>query len=126
MIALAAVASFLCIARLEFNYKSLLVARARIGGQPGRWKPVFRDFLNIWLATFGVFVACLVVVAIAVAVAVGGSIALVAGMKKMGLMFVLLMLALGIGFIFLLFLASAPARAYREARLFRLVWATSA
>jgi uncharacterized membrane protein YjgN (DUF898 family) len=122
IVAVAAIASFLCFVRLEFNYKSLMVARARIGGQPGRWKPVYRDFLHIWLATLGVFVACVVVVAIAVAVAVGGSFALLGGMKKPGLMFFVLMLAFGIGLIFLLFLASAPARAYREARMFRLVW----
>ena len=122
IVGVAAIASFLCFVRLEFNYKSLAVARARIGGQPGRWKPVFRDFLNIWLATLGVFVACVVVVAIAVAVAVGGSFALLGGMKKPGLMFILLMVAFGIGLVFLLFLASAPARAYREARMFRLVW----
>jgi uncharacterized membrane protein YjgN (DUF898 family) len=40
----------------------------------------------------------------------------------MGLMAVLLGLALGLLSIFVLFLASGPARAYREARMFRLVW----
>jgi len=37
-------------------------------------------------------------------------------------MAVLLAIALVIGTIFILFLASGPARAYREARVFRLVW----
>lgn len=122
MAAVAAVASFLCIVKLEFNYKSLLVARARIGGQPGRWKPVYGDFLRIWLATLGVFVLTLVVIGVLAGIAIGGSAALFATQKKAGLLFVLLMFALGVAAIFVMILASAPARAYREARMFRLVW----
>ena len=33
-----------------------------------------------------------------------------------------MIVALGVGAVFLLFLVSAPARAYREARIFHLVW----
>ena len=112
----------LWIIRLEFNYKSLLVKRGRIGGQPGRWKPVFGDFVRIWLATLGVFLASLVLVVLAVAGALGGSFALSGKVRDMGLMALLVGLALTVGAIALLFLASAPARAYREARMFRLVW----
>jgi uncharacterized membrane protein YjgN (DUF898 family) len=118
----AAAGSFLCLVKLEFNYKSLLVARARIGGQAGRWKPVFGDFLRIWLATLGVFLLSVLVVATLVGLAFGGSIALIAGKKAAGFLFFLMMLGMFVGAIFALFLASAPARAYREARMFRLVW----
>lgn len=119
----AAAATFLCVVRLEFNYKSLLVSRASIGAQAGRWKPVYRDFLSVWLATLGVFVVCVAVVAALVALVAGGSIAMLAGPRKSGPLFVIvMMLVLGLLSIFVLFLASAPARAYREARMFNLVW----
>lgn len=112
----------LCIIRLEFNYKSLLVAKARIGGQPGRWKPVYRDFVRIWLATLGVFLLCVVIVAGLVALAFAGSFVALVGLRKLGMFAVLIAVAIGVAMIFLLFLASAPARAYREARMFQLVW----
>lgn len=114
--------TILCIIRLEFNYKSLLVARGRIGGQPGRWKPVFGDFVRIWLATVGVFFASVLLVGVLIGVMLGGSIALFAGVMQSGLVAVLVGLLAAILAIFVLFLASAPARAYREARMFQLVW----
>ncbi|RYF42591.1 MAG: DUF898 domain-containing protein [Comamonadaceae bacterium] len=114
--------TFLCIIRLEFNYKSLLVLRAAIGSHSGRWKPVYRDFVKIWLATLGVFLASMLVVGAVTALAVGGSVATLSGIKKPGFMAFLIIAALVIGFIFMLFLASAPARAYREARMLQLVW----
>lgn len=122
LVALGAVLSVLCIIRIEFNYKSLLVLRSSLGGQVGRWKPVYSDFVRIWLATLGVFLAG---VAVVVVLAVG--VVLAAGLSwghtpARGMMFVLLMalavLAVIAGFI----IASAPARAYREARMFRLIW----
>lgn len=115
-------ASVLCAIRLEYNYKSLMVARGRIGGQPGRWKPQFRDFVGIWLATLGVFVLGVALVSALLAATLGGSFVLLKGMKGGGVMAVLVGIAVGVATIFLLFLASAPARAYREARMFRLVW----
>lgn len=118
----ALVVTVLCVIRLEFNYKSLMVARGRIGGQAGRWKPVFGDFLRIGLATIGVFLACLVAVAAVLALAIGGSIAAFGNMENLGLMAFLAVVALALGALFVLFLASAPARAYREARMFKLVW----
>lgn len=118
----AFVVTLVCAMRLEFNYKSLLVARARIGGQPGRWKPVFGDFVKIWLATIALFLVSVLLVGIAIAAALGGSFAVFSKMKNMGLMAVLLGIAFIVGSIFILFLASGPARAYREARVFRLVW----
>ena len=120
--AVALVASILCAIRLEFNYKSLLVARARIGGQPGRWKPVFGDFVRIWLATLGVFFLSVLLVGVAIAAAMGGSFALLRKLQGSGALVVLLAVAMIVVGIFILFLASGPARAYREARIFQLVW----
>ena len=113
----------LCVIRLEFNYKSLLVAKARIGGQPGRWKPVFGDFVRIWLATVAVFIGCLLLVAVLLVATLGGFGALLPReTERMGLMAVLLMLVMFVAAVFILFLASGPARAYREARMHQLVW----
>ena len=122
IVGLALLLSVLCIIRLEFNYKALLVARGRIGGQAGRWKPVFGDFVRIWLATLGVFILSVLVVALLVALAVGGSIALLAANRGSGLAAALFMVLALLGGLFLMLLASAPARAYREARMFQLVW----
>lgn len=119
---LALVLTVLCIVRLEYNYKSLLVKRARVGNQAGRWKPVYADFLKIWLATVAVFVGCVLLLGGALAVVAGGSFALLGGLKNKGFLAVLIIVALVVGMIFMAFVASAPARAYREARLFQLVW----
>ena len=54
--------------------------------------------------------------------ALGGSFALLKGMKGAGTMAILIGIAVGLLSLFVLFLASAPARAYREARMFQLVW----
>jgi uncharacterized membrane protein YjgN (DUF898 family) len=119
---LAVVLSLVCLIRLEFNTKSLLVRRGRIGGQAGRWKPVFGDFVRIWLATLGVFIGGVLVVALAGAALVGGSVAFLQRAKAPGLGAILFFITFGFAAIFLLFLASGPARAYREARMFRMVW----
>ncbi len=119
---LALVLTVLCIVRLEFNYKSLLVRRARVGNQAGRWKPVYADFLKIWLATVAVFVGCVLLLGASTAAVAGGSVALLGGLKDRGMLAFLIIALLTVGTIFMVFLASAPARAYREARLFQLVW----
>jgi uncharacterized membrane protein YjgN (DUF898 family) len=117
------IVTFLCIIRLEYNYKSLLVARAYIGAQAGRWKPVYGDFVRIWLATLGVFLGTALVFALLVAaVVMGGSMAGVGRPRPMGVGMVLAVIAAVLAFLFGLLLASAPARAYREARMFQLVW----
>lgn len=114
--------SVLCLIRIEFNTKSLLVRRGRIGGQAGRWKPVFGDFVRIWLATVGVFLAGVLVVSLVGALLVGGSIAALQGANERGLAAIMAIVTAVIVGIFMLFLASGPARAYREARMFRLMW----
>jgi uncharacterized membrane protein YjgN (DUF898 family) len=116
------VATFLLVIRLEFNYKSLLVSRAFVGAQAGRWKPVYRDFVRIWLATAGVLLAAIAAVAALLVLLFGGSMAMVAVLKGGGVVAATMIALLVLLFIFLLFLASAPARAYREARMFQLMW----
>jgi len=121
LVLVALVLSLLCVIRLSFNYQRLLVRRARIGAQAGHWKPDFRDFMRIWVATVGVFLLAAVVVG-AVLWGLAASMAVFSAPKAAGFMrFILIglsVLALLLG----LLLALAPARAYREARMFRLVW----
>jgi uncharacterized membrane protein YjgN (DUF898 family) len=118
--ALGLVITVLCIIRLEFNYKSLLVSRARIGTQAGRWKPVYRDFVGIWLGTVGVLVASTLVFGLLVAL-VASSFAF-SGHKPGGASGVLMGIAAGLAFLLGMLLALAPGRAYRQARMFQLVW----
>jgi uncharacterized membrane protein YjgN (DUF898 family) len=123
MIALGVVLSLLCIIRLEFNYKSLLVLRAGIGEQRGRWKPVYSDFLKVWVATIGVFIVSVLLAVGLLALLMGGSYAMFADMKGgMSPKVVAVILLAIFGVFVVLILASAPARAYREARMFQLIW----
>jgi uncharacterized membrane protein YjgN (DUF898 family) len=125
LIALGLLLSVLCVIRLEFNYRSLLVLRSRIGDEPGRWKPVYLDFVKLWLATLGVFIASVAVLAAVAAGLLRGSWALFKALGQgggMGLGLFLLILAGIAAMLFVLLLATAPARAYREAALFRLTW----
>mgnify|MGYP003386177248 CR=1 FL=1 len=120
LIAIGLVLSVLCIIRVEFNYKSLLVLRAGIGKQRGRWKPVYSDFVRIWGATIIVFlagVALILGLAAGAAYTVQSMFSAVRGPA----MFVLIFF-IAIAAILGLILASAPARAYREARMFKLIW----
>lgn len=121
---LGLVLTVLCFIRLEYNYKSLLVLRAQVGNERGRWKPVYMDFVKVWLATVAVFIVTVVVMWIAVLVAAGSSIAMLVASagKGLGLWLFVIIIAAFVGGIFLMFLASAPARAYREARMFQLMW----
>lgn len=119
------VITILCVVRLEYNYKSLLVLRAHIGGETGRWKPVYADFVRIWMATIAVFAVSMVVVIalltglfLALAGGGGGLRGATADSGKIALFIVLI----PIGILFALVLGSSPARAYREARMFQLVW----
>ena len=116
--------SLLCLIRLEYNYKSLLVRRTLIGSQAGRWKPVYRDFVRIWLASVGVFVlsVALIVGVVALLGVLFGGLALLSGSRPMGMMAVVLVMALLFGGFLAIFLAATPALAYREARMFQLMW----
>ena len=125
LLVLGLILSILCFIRLEYNYKSLLVLRARLGAEHGRWKPVYMDFVKVWLATVAVFILCALLVWAVTAALMGGSIAmLMMGQGSKGnILWIILIAIVGvIAFFFLLLLASAPARAYREARMFQLLW----
>lgn len=115
--------TLLCIIRLEYNYRSLLVLRARIGNQMGRWKPVYMDFVRIWLATVGFFLLLALAVSLGFSL-ISGSMAVVykrfGSGGPAGLVFFFLLMAVGGGLA--LILISLPARAYRQARMFQLVW----
>jgi uncharacterized membrane protein YjgN (DUF898 family) len=123
LIVLGLVLTVLCFIRLEYNFKSLLVLKAQVGAERGRWKPVYMDFVKIWLATVLVFILCVVALSLIGTLLAGGSVALVAGLSnRLGLWIIVLIVGAIVGGFFLLFLASAPARAYREARMFQLMW----
>ena len=103
LLLLGVVLSLLCFIRLEYNYQSLLVLRTHLGAEAGRWKPVYM----VGLGTL----------------ASGGSVALLAGLGKNAGVWVFFLFLFGFFALFmLLLLASAPARAYREARMFLLQW----
>ena len=124
LVVLGLVLTVLCLIRIDFNYRSLLVLRASLGTELGRWKPVYMDFVRLWLATVGVFLASILVLSLLLAGLVGGSFAMVKalGQGQPGVGMVLFLIAAFVALLFLLFLATAPARAYREAALFRLTW----
>ena len=122
LIALGLLLSITCVIRLEFNYKSLLVLRTQVGSETGRWKPVYMDFVKIWLATVAVFILLVAVISAAMFGLVSAAITLVMRGDTSGPWMVILMAVSLFGGIFFLFMASAPARAYREARMFQLMW----
>ena len=124
LIVLGLMLTVLCFIRLEYNFKSLLVLKAQVGAERGRWKPVYMDFVKIWLATLAVFIVTVAILWTLVYVVARSSIALGLASVGKGLglwMFLIIMAAIVVG-IFLMILASAPARAYREGRMFRLMW----
>ncbi len=84
------------------------------------WKPVYGDFVRIWVATIVVF---LLGVALILAIGTSAIYTLQAMFQQVRgpALFILVFLVV-IGVFLGLVLASAPARAYREARLFRLIW----
>jgi uncharacterized membrane protein YjgN (DUF898 family) len=121
VVAIGMVLLVLCFIRLEYHYRRLLVLRTRVGGESGRWKPVYMDFVGIWAKTVGVFLAVVLGVGAIGGLLLGGAVAAAAGEAR-GMGFVLALLFGMVLAAFLLVLASAPARAYREARLFQLTW----
>jgi uncharacterized membrane protein YjgN (DUF898 family) len=124
LLVLGLLLSVMCFIRLEYNYKSLLVLRTQVGAEAGRWKPVYLDFIKVWLATVAVFLLFVLGVSVLLGVLAGGTAALFIDDAK-DRSFALIMVAIVVGIfggIFMLLLTSAPARAYREARMFQLMW----
>ncbi|MDO5087392.1 MAG: YjgN family protein [Comamonadaceae bacterium] len=116
--------SALAFVRLEYNYRRLLVQRARVGTLPGHWRLEYGLFVRLWLATLAVgLVSAMLMATVFVALLVfflpmswpefGQMVALG------GILSALIMLA---ALVLLAVLSTLPARAYREARLFRLLW----
>lgn len=126
LVALGLLLTVLCIIRLEFNYRRLLVLRSRLGEEPGRWKPVYWDFVWLWLATLAVFVVSALALTAGGFVLLQGSWTLLRTLGQGGnvgsMGVIILILAAIAGFSLVALLATAPARAYREAALFRLTW----
>lgn len=125
LLGLGLLLSILCFIRLEYNYTSLLVLRARLGNEHGRWKPVYMDFVKVWLSTVAVFILCALLALTITTALLKESVAmfLVGHSGKNNLFWIITVVIIGISaFFFLLLLASAPARAYREARMFQLLW----
>lgn len=122
LVALGLVLSVLCFIRLEFNYSSLLVLRSRLGQEPGRWKPVYLDFVRIWGATAVVFLLSVVALGAVIGLVVRSGWMSIGKSPQLGLWMVVLFVLAIVGLLLALFLASAPARAYREARMFQLWW----
>ena len=121
LIALGLVLSLLCIVRVDFNYKSLLVLRAGIGQHHGRWKPVYGDFVRIWTATLVVFVLSAALM-VGLGIGLGHVLQPSRSSNVFGPGMFILLLLIAAGLFLALFIATAPALAYREARMFRLIW----
>ncbi|MGR4870913.1 YjgN family protein [Variovorax sp. LARHSF232] len=118
--------SFVLLTRLDYNYKVLLVRRTLIGDQAGRWHPGFGAFLRIALASLGVFLLSAVLVTLAMMLlgALFGGVQVLMGgtggsRAAMVIKAILIGTVIGLaGF----FLSISPALAYREARMFQLLW----
>jgi uncharacterized membrane protein YjgN (DUF898 family) len=122
-LALAAVLTLLCVIRLEFNYKRLLVARARIGNQAGRWKPAYRDFVKVWLTAVGIFLLSLALLGGVSALLFGAAVLSLKRFAEGSPALIFMLVLYGVLAVLLLaVLSSLPARAWREARMFQLVW----
>lgn len=121
LLAMGVLLSIMCVIRLEYNYKSLLVLRAQVGAEAGRWKPVYMDFIKVWLATVAVFLLFITVVGALLVGLISGSLAMFQRGASGPWLFIFAMVGF-IGGVFLLVTSSAPARAYREARMFQLMW----
>ncbi|QNN56729.1 DUF898 domain-containing protein [Diaphorobacter ruginosibacter] len=123
VLALSLFLTVLCFIRIEYNYRSLLVLRTRIGNEVSRWKPVYMDFVKIWAGTVLMFLfSMLLLVALGFAAYGGAALLIKSLMLGGGAMFVVILLVGAVLLLLLLLLASGPARAYREARMFHLVW----
>ena len=121
LLVFALAASLAGFVRLQFNYTRLLFLRSGIGGQAGCWKPTYRAFVRIWLASVGVFLACSLVLVVAafglglLGTGVGGG---GPGMPRAWGAVLALMVLVPLA----LFVSTAPAWAWREASMYALVW----
>lgn len=123
LLAAAVAASLAALVRLDFNYSRLLFLRSGIGGQTGRWKLSYGAFVRVWLTSAAIFAASSLVLLLVIGGCVLAPLGI--GLDRSGagptsrwLLVALLLVIVPLA----LFVATAPAWAYREARLFALVW----
>ncbi|ARU06261.1 hypothetical protein CCO03_17675 [Comamonas serinivorans] len=114
------VATLPFVVLLEFNYRRLFVTRTQIGGLFGHWKPVYGDFLRVWIATIGVSVLVLVLAG-ALFTGLGVMAAAALSMGSMGMMIWAGLLVAVLWLAFIVF-AFSPILAYKQARMFQLLW----
>ena len=105
---------------LEFNYRRLFVQRTQIGSLSGHWKPMYSDFFRVWLATIGVSLLIAVVTFGLLSALLMGLMTTLGRGNLLGIVW----LSLIIGLMALLTLAAvlSPIMAYKEARMFQLLW----
>lgn len=114
-------ATLLCASRLEFDYDRLLVRRACCGGQPGRFSAAWREYLRVWAIAALLFLPCAALAGGALVLLVQGWMAALATGHR-GFAGTVMIIALALASLLVLLLAAGPARAYREAGVFRLAW----
>jgi uncharacterized membrane protein YjgN (DUF898 family) len=122
----ALVAGGLLFVRLDYGLRRLLFERGGLGDVSGRFKPTFGAFLRISLIAGGVWIALVGAVWLGVFLLGGGLIRDLASLMgspdevqdpaRWAALAALLLLP------FSLFLFAVPAYAWREARVFALVW----
>lgn len=99
----------------EFNYRRLLVQGTRVGKQPGRWQPRLSAFIRIW------FLSALIGLGLFGAIWLSYGLIMWAMLEgSRGTSAILILGA--ILFMALIYLASTPAHAYHEARVFHMMW----
>ena len=110
--------SLLCLIRLDYNYKRLLILRTFIGNECGRWKPRYAQFVGIWMRAIAMLFACYAVVGVLLYLIYSNNHY---GVRHLGISFTGIVLLVLLP-LFLLFIASLPALAYRQAAMFNLMW----
>ncbi|MCW5223333.1 DUF898 domain-containing protein [Verminephrobacter aporrectodeae subsp. tuberculatae] len=128
LLGLGLVVAALCYTGTDYNYKRLLVLRAQLGAERGRWKLGYMDFAKVWLVAAAMLVLGLVSLLVLLV-----SLALFSERAKTmewprsleslspGWSAAATMLFVGIS-ILAVILATVPARAYRDARMFQIMW----
>lgn len=122
----ALVASALLFVRLDYGYRRLLFERGGLGDAPGRFKPTFGAFLRISLIAGGVWVGLVGALGLGVFLLGGGLVGDLVALTgspdelrdpaRWAAVATIILLPIAI------VLIALPVQAWREARLFALVW----
>lgn len=112
-----------CLIQLRFNLLKLKVRSVRMGHHRGRWRVAYAEFAYIWLRSGLLFAVCL---ALATLLALGPMLWLgprvVAALPSWSSATADWPMLVAAGLILVWLGIGAPARAYRDAQAFRLVW----